>query len=409
MAAVTLTAGDILVLQADLLMRVDPVTLGRTDYPAGILCVPGGLALVSAGNLYATSNPHQGCPEPEPGAHGVYHIDGSTGAQTEVASGGLLAGTLNGIVAGAAGELYVAVANAPAPGTVVQVSAMNGSQALVSAEFLSPYGLAREASGDLVVTDPGDNAVYRLTPSSGVRTLLSQDGWLRGLYQAGGIAVGPAGDIYVATIDVDAEDETGVIVRLDPSTGAQTVLSYGQLLVASNTGVTGIAVEADGSLLVTDRRSAFGIIRINAGTGTQTGLDIGASPIHGIAVVPPAGPVVDVPGLLAPYAPPGERAFKRGSVIPLRWQFTLGGAVINSAAYPATPTAEGPIGCVTGGSGTIVTATAPGNSGLRYDSATDTWEYNWKTTKGMAAGCYRVTIAQATLGVTRSFLVEVAP
>ena len=117
---------------------------------------------------------------------------------------------------------------------------------MVSSALLNPLSVAVDAAGDLFVTNLGDNTLSRVSPDTGVKT----------------------------------------VIRIDPNTGAQTLVSYGLLLVAGNTGITGMAVEADGDLLAIDRRSPFGVIRIDVLSGEQTGLDIGASPIDAIAVVP---------------------------------------------------------------------------------------------------------------------------
>ena len=157
---------------------------------------------------------------------------------------------------------------------------------MVSSAFLNPLSVAVDAAGDLFVTDLGDNTLSRVSPDTGVKTVVAQGDWLQGLSQAGGMALGLNGQIYVASTDVNADTDTGVVIRIDPNTGAQTLVSYGLLLVAGNTGITGMAVEADGDLLAIDRRSPFGVIRIDVLSGEQTGLDIGASPIDAIAVVP---------------------------------------------------------------------------------------------------------------------------
>ncbi len=395
---VTLEPGDILALQYDLLMKIDPVTAERTDYPDGIICTSRGLAIGPNGDLFTTSN----C-----APAGVYHIDPATGEQTLIsAADGALSGGMADIAVGADSDLFVTV-NTDTAGWITRVNPQSGAKSLVSSDFLSPFGIAVAANGDLFITDLGDNTVSRLNPETGIKTTVAQGSLLANLYRAGGIAISDTGDLFVASVDPEPDIETGMVVRVAPETGAQTLVSYGQLLVAGNTGITSIAVEANGNLLVADRRSGFGIIRIDPSTGIQTGMDIGASPIHGLAVVPqpPAQPY-DLPGLLDPYGPPDEKKFKAGSVVPLKWQYTNNGVVFNSAEFQPTLSINGPVSCSEGSVGAPITVDAPGNSGLQYLAPDNTWQFNWKTQKNVN-GCFTITIEQATLGVTKVFPIRI--
>ena len=95
-------------------------------------------------------------------------------------------------------------------------------------------------------------------------------------------------------------------------------------------------------------------------------------------------------GLLPPYAPPDEKAFKLGSTIPLKWQYTdSDGNVVDSA--DANPTVGFVYMGAGGGTGTLEEEDAPGASGLRYDDLTMTWQFNWQT-KGRLVGTYEITI-----------------
>ncbi len=114
----------------------------------------------------------------------------------------------------------------------------------------------------------------------------------------------------------------------------------------------------------------------------------------------------DLTGLFEPYGPPGLKQFKAGSSIPLKWQYTLDGAVIESAAYQATLTAYGPVNCGEATGGVTLAVDAPGNSGFQYSAATRTWQFNWKTAKG-TNGCFYLVIDQPTLGVTRTFPIKI--
>jgi len=102
-------------------------------------------------------------------------------------------------------------------------------------------------------------------------------------------------------------------------------------------------------------------------------------------------------GLLPPYqAPP--RAYKITSSIPLKWQYTdAGGNVVDSPA--ANPSVQIKMVSEGGSEGDAITLTDPGSSGLRYDTLTMTWQYNWQT-KGLAAGTYNIRITSTQTGQT---------
>jgi len=102
-------------------------------------------------------------------------------------------------------------------------------------------------------------------------------------------------------------------------------------------------------------------------------------------------------GLQDPYAPPAKRAFRVGSTIPLSWQYTdASGAVVPSASAAPTVEITGPGPCLTTG-GELITVDAAGNLGLQYDTATHTWQFNWRTSE-LAAGCYAINIVSGQSG-----------
>jgi hypothetical protein len=110
----------------------------------------------------------------------------------------------------------------------------------------------------------------------------------------------------------------------------------------------------------------------------------------------------DFNGLLPPYeAPP--KAFKLGSTIPLKWQYMCNGSPVDSYAANPDIMVSGPSSC--GGSGDDPTPEDAGGSGLRYDSAEKMWIFNWQT-KGLAPGCYTVTIVSNLTGQAESFEIQ---
>jgi DNA-binding beta-propeller fold protein YncE len=214
--------------------------------------------------------------------------------RTRVLIGPLLAVVLmTGTAAAAPGDPFVVyTANSfatgavilrtdPASGSVVEVS-RNGPQGTL---FQRPYDLAVEPDGHLVVADIGvpnrkDGAVIRVDPLTGRQSLVSSGGEF---FDPAGIAVGPGGQIYV--VDNRAPDNDGAVIRVDPRTGAQTLVTQrsgepgrGELDLPF-----GIAVESDGNLVVSNRVSPGAIpvscqpvgkvVRVDAVTGVQTAVD----------------------------------------------------------------------------------------------------------------------------------------
>jgi DNA-binding beta-propeller fold protein YncE len=165
----------------------------------------------------------------------------------------------------------------PASGSLVEVS-RNGPQGTL---FRRPYDLAVEADGSLVVADLGvpnarDGAVIRVDPLTGVQSLVSSGGEF---YDPAGIAVAPDGQLYV--VDNRAPDDDGAVIKVDPRSGAQTLVTERSDLPGRDQLDLpfGIAIERDGSLVVSNRVSPDRIpancqplgkvVRVNPVTGLQ--------------------------------------------------------------------------------------------------------------------------------------------
>jgi len=140
----------------------------------------------------------------------------------------------------------------PATGSLVEIS-RNGPQGSL---FERPYDLAVEADGNLLVADLGDacttincaadGKIIRVDPVTGAQSLLTSGGEL---VDPAGLALAPNGDLWVA--DNLLRDGSGRIVRVDTRTGAQTRITQGDPLDLP----FGIAIAPDGSLLVANRES----------------------------------------------------------------------------------------------------------------------------------------------------------
>lgn len=134
----------------------------------------------------------------------------------------------------------------------------------------------------------------------------------------------------------------------------------------------------------------------NAGPTAQEGASARTYSVNAIGVIN-----YGFSGLLSPYATPDEKAFKVGSSIPLKWQYTdaISGDVIDSADAAPMVKIIG-VGAEDGEEGVELEDIAdPGLSGLRYDSLTQTWQFNWQT-KGQPAGRYNISIYSYQNGVT---------
>jgi len=116
--------------------------------------------------------------------------------------------------------------------------------------------------GDLIVTSsPG--RIFRVDPITGARLLLSADDLLEGR-TISGVAVGPDGDLFVASPGFRT-NEPGRIVRIDPNTGEQA-------LVASSTQISvpsGITIDPSGNLIVAVSNHRL-IVSIDPASGDET-------------------------------------------------------------------------------------------------------------------------------------------
>lgn len=144
------------------------------------------------------------------------------------------------------------------------------------AELRRPIGVAVERGGTVLATDSSGGpenprALIRIDPAARARQVLTSGGFLN-LPQ--GVTAAPNGDIYVAEFGLPRDQEEvpdllAAVVRVDPATGEQTVVTAGGQL----TNPTGIAFAPDGRLFVTDSGPLAGegaLFEIDLATGDQT-------------------------------------------------------------------------------------------------------------------------------------------
>ena len=104
-------------------------------------------------------------------------------------------------------------------------------------------------------------------------------------------------------------------------------------------------------------------------------------------------------GLLPPYVE--TKAFKIGSSIPLKWQYTdaAGNVVDSSLANPLVRIVK--VGGVlpVDPDDDLIDVTDPGKSGLRYESTTKMWIFNWQTKEGFTTSTtYEIWITSVQTG-----------
>ena len=187
-----------------------------------------------------------------------------------------------------------------------------------------PVNLAVESSEAILVLDPEVNKLFRVNPITGQRTVLSnfsdpaqgpvpdnaaQNGVL-------GIAVELSGEILVTAQGAGSPDPGGTvfrdaILRVNPVSGQRTVLSdFGNPAQGPLGGQCpfGIAIEASGTILVTDCNNLGGfsggiLFRIDPVTGQRTVLSDFGNPAQGGLARFPSGMAVEASGTILVAAP----------------------------------------------------------------------------------------------------------
>lgn len=188
-----------------------------------------------------------------------------------------LAATLTAAVVGAAdlrpGDLLVTRSRTPeVPAAVLRVDPVSGAQtivALLEGRETTPTAIAIDRDGRLFVTerslsDPrgagaiGENDIVEVDPVTGAQRMVVSfpDPLGAPPVTPYGIAIDAGGDLLVTDI-------WGAVLRVDPETGADTLVAYGYPLMRP----TGIAIDATGDLLVV---SLGALLRIDPVTGDQS-------------------------------------------------------------------------------------------------------------------------------------------
>ena len=233
-------------------------------------------------------------------------VDPSSGdradfASDEAGSGPLLRGPF-GVEMAADGQVLVASSRSDA---LLRVDPQTGDRTTFSGcanldcssvvgtgpDFDNIFMLALERNGDLVVTDRSGPMLFRVARVSGDRAILSgcSDDTCSSLVGAGPMFLRPNGIAVESNDDLLNDDllvgdyDLGSIFRVDPVTGDRTVISgCVDELCSSPVGsgvafesILGIALEADGSILVAEANANLGsefraVFRVDPITGDRT-------------------------------------------------------------------------------------------------------------------------------------------
>jgi hypothetical protein len=210
-------------------------------------------------------------------------------------------------------------------GALVSVNPSTGVRTLVSdfgsdaqgALGNSPIGVAIETSGSVLVAGgismgmSLSGALFRIDPSTGARTLLSDfANEAQGPVgrQLLGVAIESSGSVLVVGSvprqEGKAVNFVGALFRVDRSTGVRTLLSDFANDAQGPLGFlpTGVAIDTSGSVLVVDQRVLMGtsftsvLFRVNPSTGERTVLSDFGNEAQGPRGVSPFGVAIENSG-----------------------------------------------------------------------------------------------------------------
>ena len=254
----------------------------------------------------------------------VFTVDLATGARSVLSDLGLTdqgptAANPAGIATTASGAILVVdrTGGTSGAGRLLRVDPVTGARVLVSDFGNSaqgsvgsrPTGLAVETSGTVLVADPSAGrarygALFRVNPTNGVRTTLSNFGNPR---------QGPLGDDPVAVsvtasgaiLVVDPSVGTGgALFAVDPATGRRRLVSdFGDRSQGpTGNGPAGVTVDSAGAILVVDPSAGpalnGALFRVDAVSGARTVLSDFGDASQGPTGISPSSVVVDASGTI---------------------------------------------------------------------------------------------------------------
>ncbi len=164
--------------------------------------------------------------------------------------------------------------------------------------MLMPAESLALTKGDLVVADArafGGGALIEVNPETGAESVISSNALpvnaTNQLFDLPfTLAISQAGEIFVANtgnLGGSCKGGCGGVIEVDPTSGAESVLSSNAMTVNASSQyfreLTGIAIEPDGNILVTNWGGTLGdaeVIRVDALTGKETLVASNSMPVN---------------------------------------------------------------------------------------------------------------------------------
>jgi streptogramin lyase len=260
----SLSEGDIIVTDftVNRVARVNPVNGAQTTI-LDLAVNFNDVAVAADKSLFVAAGPD-----------GVLKVDPATGSHSVVSAGGVFVNPF-GIDVGANGDLLVSDEGVG----VVRVHPVTGTQHVLSARvFPDSFSAIATSANDAIYVIANDSLgetnvakILRIDHVTGAQELVSAGGEL---INSISLTVSQSGDIFATAIDHSTGAQQGKVIHVDPLTGTQSVLSSGILVEP-----TGIDTDGDGNLLVADFQNfqpvGGSIVRVDRTTGAQTVIAVG--------------------------------------------------------------------------------------------------------------------------------------
>jgi sugar lactone lactonase YvrE len=338
---------------------------------------PQAVAYDSAGNLYFADTGNNRIRQVTPA--GIISTFAGNGNSAYSGDGGLAinAGlSARDVAFDSLGNLYVADnANGRirriAPNGTITTFAGNGNQGFsgdggpaTSASLLGPSALAFDSAGNLYFLDAGNGRIREVTPAGIISTIAGNgmqfdagDGGLAtnaSFYEPQGVAVDPAGNVYVGGPRIRRIGTDGIINAFGGGTSGSGSCLDGAQVSSVQLGATSLRWLSDGSLYGTAyyqvyRIDGSGIVHLLAGAGTG----FSGGPAVDALLYSPYSPVFDSSGnvVFADYNNERVRKIAKGvscsfTLSPNQSFLSAGGsgtiAVTATTDCPWTPTTTSP-------------------------------------------------------------------
>lgn len=263
---------------------------------AATFSAPAGVAIDSSGNLYVAEYSNNDIRKITPAGVVTLFAGSPTGAPGNANGTGSAATFHNptGVAVDAAGNVYVADESNNeirmiTPAGVVTTFAGSGTAGNsdgtgTAATFNTPDGIAIDSTGNLWVTDSGNNEIRKITTPGAVVTTWAGNGTAGHANGSGtsatfstptGIAVDSAGNLYVAdrgNNEIRKIDSSDVVTLFAGSSTAAAGSADGTGTAATFNGPFGIATDAAGNVYVADENNQeIRMITPNAAVTTLAG------------------------------------------------------------------------------------------------------------------------------------------